>query len=947
MPITAERLEVDVQANTRDAQRDLDQFSRKSATAGGAAGAAGTQAARGSKGFGMMGALAKSAGAAMVTALAGKTVMAASDLNEQVSKTGVVFGPQAKKVTDAAQAMADKFGMSKTVFLEAASGIGLVGKASGMSKGAAAGLSTNMAKLAADASSFYNVPVTEALDAMKSGLVGEAEPLRRYGVLLSAAAVETEAARLGISKMGDTLTEGQKVQARASLITKGMADANGDLARTQDSVANRVKEIQGRMANFAADMGTKALPAAEKFLGALIKAPGVIKGIYTSIKEWVSENQTLVTVLGMIVTGIAAFMAVGKMVAMVKAATIAFKAWRAATIAANMALFANPVVLVVAAIAALVAIAFVAYQRFEGFRKIVDAVGAALKGGFVAALDWVKAKWAAWGPSIMATLTSVKNGILGFIQAITPAFKIGFQTMVTVAKIVWDTIKGVIKGAISVVKGVINVVMGVIKGDWGRAWKGIQQIVSGVWGIIKSLVQGGINYVKAVVSGGIGIVKSLWSAGWNAVKGTLSRAWDGIVNSVKSGVGKVVTWVKGLPGKITGALGDLGSLLSNAGTAVIEGFWNGLKGKWEDVKAWFGSITASIPNLKGPKAKDKRLLIENGIAVMQGFKEGLSSGWQDAKGYLKAVTKWIGDAAFPKKVTKDLQARVERVGKRTRRLMEREAKITEALAAKIQEHADKVAAKAQFKDQVASGINSQANLLNSGNSAGAIGKSLEAQVAKAQEFAANLARMTALGFSNDAIAQVAAAGVEGGAETAAALAKATASEVSGINASFSAIQGIATQTSTTLANQLHDAGIGAAQAVVDGLNDKKDLIAQALSSVADGLKAAIKAAVEEATGFVASAKGLAAFDKAQKGKAAEGMAQEASQDAPGGSEKGPKGKGGGKGRGKGGKPTDRTGGGGGKGRNVSLSFVSHNPTAEPQSRTTNKALNRAASLGLL
>jgi hypothetical protein len=221
-------------------------------------------------GGGLMGALGLSAGAAGLAGLGAgvvRAVKAASDLNEQVSKSDVVFGGAAAGVTAEAEKMAAAFGVPKKEFLDAASSIGLIGKASGLTQGAAATLGTEFAKLGIDASSFYNVPLSDALMAIRSGLVGEAEPMRRFGVLLSAEAVQAEAASMGLLKLGGTLTEGMKVQARASLITKGMADAQGDMARTADGAANKMRSIWGRMENTFANLGGMISPLTTGVLG--------------------------------------------------------------------------------------------------------------------------------------------------------------------------------------------------------------------------------------------------------------------------------------------------------------------------------------------------------------------------------------------------------------------------------------------------------------------------------------------------------------------------------------------------------------------------------------------------------------------------------------------------------------------------------------------------------
>lgn len=218
-------------------------------------------------------------------AFGAKAIMAASDLNETLSKTQVVFGEATKQVTGFADEMADKFGLPKRAILDAAGSFGLIAKASGLAQAPAAKMSTELAKLAADASSFYNVPLEEALLAIQSGLVGEAEPMRRFGVLLNEAAVKTEALTLGLVKQGEELTEGHKAQARASLIMKGMKDASGDLERTQGSFSNRLREVRGRVENFAAAIGTKLLPFVLKGMDLFQKfadAVGYLGGIFAN-----------------------------------------------------------------------------------------------------------------------------------------------------------------------------------------------------------------------------------------------------------------------------------------------------------------------------------------------------------------------------------------------------------------------------------------------------------------------------------------------------------------------------------------------------------------------------------------------------------------------------------------------------------------------------------------
>lgn len=196
-------------------------------------------------------------------------IAGAMNLGETMSKTKEVFGTATDGIVAQAEEMAAKFGINKQVSLDAASSFGLIAKAGGLSGEATAKLSNDFTKLAGDVSSFYNIPIDQALEKMRSGLVGEAEPMRALGVLLSEDAVKAEAWRTGIAKAGQELTDQQKVQARAALIQKGLATASGDLERTQGSASNQARQFAGSMENLATSVGALLLPALTKGLGLL------------------------------------------------------------------------------------------------------------------------------------------------------------------------------------------------------------------------------------------------------------------------------------------------------------------------------------------------------------------------------------------------------------------------------------------------------------------------------------------------------------------------------------------------------------------------------------------------------------------------------------------------------------------------------------------------------
>lgn len=185
-------------------------------------------------------------------------VAGAGNLNESLSKTEVVFGRASDKILGFADNMVAKFGSARREILDAASGFGLIFRGANMAEGASANLAIRLATAADDAASLFNSSLPEALEKIRAGLVGESEPLRAYGVMLSEAAVQQEALRFGLAKTKDTLTESAKIMARASLIEKGLAVAKGDHERTQDGLNNSLKEAAGRFTNLTEKLGAMA-----------------------------------------------------------------------------------------------------------------------------------------------------------------------------------------------------------------------------------------------------------------------------------------------------------------------------------------------------------------------------------------------------------------------------------------------------------------------------------------------------------------------------------------------------------------------------------------------------------------------------------------------------------------------------------------------------------------
>ena len=98
---------------------------------------------------------------------------------ETASKFATTFGAGEAQVQDFIDAQGTLLGLNKTLAREMTATAGAIVQGMGMSREASAAFSVQMVKAAGDLQSFHNVPIQDTFIALRAGLTGEIEPLRR------------------------------------------------------------------------------------------------------------------------------------------------------------------------------------------------------------------------------------------------------------------------------------------------------------------------------------------------------------------------------------------------------------------------------------------------------------------------------------------------------------------------------------------------------------------------------------------------------------------------------------------------------------------------------------------------------------------------------------------------------------------------------------------------
>ena len=242
---------------------------------------------RSAEGLSKMGkAMNQMAGATGVYMLANalsKAIQSSMDMIETVNLFSVSMGDMAVEGQQFVVAMSDAFGFDQTNIQNAVGNFNLLARSMGFSTEQAQTLSTNTYKLGKDLASLTNVPINQVMQDLRSGLIGQTETVYKYGMDLTEASLGAEAVAQGITKSVRSMSQGEKMALRYSLMLKQSTLAQGDFARTIQSPANQLKVLSERFVTLGRSVGSMFIPLLTSILPYLNAFVKTLTGIFNTI----------------------------------------------------------------------------------------------------------------------------------------------------------------------------------------------------------------------------------------------------------------------------------------------------------------------------------------------------------------------------------------------------------------------------------------------------------------------------------------------------------------------------------------------------------------------------------------------------------------------------------------------------------------------------------------
>lgn len=225
-----------------------------------------------------------------LVAVGKNAIQLASDLVEVQNVVDVTFGKDAEVINAWSKTALQSFGLSELQAKQFSSTLGAMMKSSGLAGKEITKMSMDLAGLAGDVASFYNLDIEEAFNKIRAGLSGETEPLKMLGIDMSVTNLQT---KFGLdAQQWKYMTAAQKTMYRYKYLIQASTDSHGDFVRTMDdSLANQQRVLKTSIEQMLATLGTVFMPALIQFSRELLKIIQNIdvEAIKTKLEDFVNK----------------------------------------------------------------------------------------------------------------------------------------------------------------------------------------------------------------------------------------------------------------------------------------------------------------------------------------------------------------------------------------------------------------------------------------------------------------------------------------------------------------------------------------------------------------------------------------------------------------------------------------------------------------------------------
>lgn len=479
---------------------------------------------------------AAAAGGAALIGLGVSAVQGAGELEQSIGAIDTVFKGSADQMHQWASGAADAVGLTANEYNNLGTLIGTQLKNGGTAMEELAPKTNQLIELGADLSSMFGGSTADAVGALSSALKGERDPIEKYGVSLTQAAIDAKAAELGFSKVGGSLSAEASQAATLALIMEQTADAHGNFAKESDTLQGKTQRLKASLTNMRDQLGMALLPivtkvtdilgttlvpvlgtAATAFTGMLAAAP--IEQIFTGLTGAMQPLGGLLSTVGQIFGQLAPIL--GQIIT-------------------------QGIIPLVSGLSA-------------GLVPVLTSVAQTVLPPVISALSSI-------APTIGPALAAVGEFGATLGQQLAPII----GQLKPIVEVVFGVLGAVIGTVLGVATGLIRGFSAVLRGDFGGALTWIRTAASTAWSAISGVFSSALNGIRGALSGAVSqfvsLGSNLMSGLWRGITSVAGRIVQSVVNTVTNAV-NAAKRALGIhsPSTVFAAIG------TNTGLGLVEG----------------------------------------------------------------------------------------------------------------------------------------------------------------------------------------------------------------------------------------------------------------------------------------------------------------------------------------------------------------------------------------
>lgn len=201
-----------------------------------------------------------------------------SDITEVENVVDVSFGNMADKAYEFASTAKEQFGLSELAAKQYAGTMMAMLNSTGVAQDAAAEMSVNLAGLAGDLASFYNISTDDAFYKLRAAIAGETEPMRQLGINMTVAAMESYALSQGIDKSWQSMTQAEQALLRYNYILSVTGAQQGTSLGLKNTYANQTRLLALNFQTLSATIG-------QGFIAAILPAIQALNALMSVLQR--------------------------------------------------------------------------------------------------------------------------------------------------------------------------------------------------------------------------------------------------------------------------------------------------------------------------------------------------------------------------------------------------------------------------------------------------------------------------------------------------------------------------------------------------------------------------------------------------------------------------------------------------------------------------------------